>query len=63
MVGIMESELEELKRRIDVLDTRIAAEQRTIHTMMIEMTGLWEALAVLQKDMREKRAIERRRHK
>jgi uncharacterized coiled-coil protein SlyX len=63
MVEATLSELEELRRRIDALDTRIATEQRTIHTMMIEMTGLWEALAVLQKYMREKRAIERHRRK
>jgi hypothetical protein len=50
----MESELDELRRRINVLDTRISVEQRTIHTMMTEMIGLWDALAVLQKDKREK---------
>ena len=52
---VVESELEDIRHRLEVLDTRIAVEQRRIHDMTTEIMSLWERINALQRSGRSRK--------
>lgn len=52
----MGKEIEDIRRKLEVLDSRVAVEQRRIHDMTTEIMSLWERMNAIERRGRSGKA-------